>query len=194
MPGATRHTAIIGDAVGMWSKLAWDVDVFRDIQVCYPDEDQPLAYAAINVCIAAASLRDWVKAALEAEAKKAGKIWRNEAFYRSVDAAIPELLSCVAIANTAKHANFRERGWIDGEVVMAYEEGDEDVPPGYVLYHMVAGRQSLGFAVSRFDALCRNWWAFLVANGLDDGQAKMPRWRTNKLNRIFGHHRMTPPS
>jgi hypothetical protein len=37
----------------MFSKLAWDADIFRDIQISYPDEPEPLAFAAINVCVSA---------------------------------------------------------------------------------------------------------------------------------------------
>jgi len=32
----TGHTAIIDDVAAMWSKLYWDAEVFRDIQVADP--------------------------------------------------------------------------------------------------------------------------------------------------------------
>lgn len=182
---AKKHTAIISDPVGMWSKLAWDADVFRDIQTSYPDERQPLAYAAINVCIAATSLRDWTREVLKQQSKEAGETWDINAFYHDVATAIPEQSACVAIANTSKHSEFREREWTNGEVHLTWEEGDEDVPSGYVLYHVISGSHSEGFALNRFDTLCRNWWTFLTVRGLTDGQADMPEWRTNKLNRIF---------
>ncbi|MFA5970087.1 MAG: hypothetical protein WC816_12705, partial [Sphingomonas sp.] len=44
------------------------------------------------------------------------------------------------------------------------------------------------FALSQFDALCRNWWKFLVAHGLIDRQSGSPDWMNNKLNRIFPPH------
>ena len=186
MEETKRHTAIIGNPVDMWSKLTWDVDVFRDIQTSYPDERQPLAYAAVNVCIAAASLQDWVKVFLERKANEAQETWDDDAFYTDVVAAIPEQSACVAIANTSKHSEFRERRWLNGEVRLTWEEGDEDIPSGsYVLYHVISGSHSEGFAVSRFDALCRNWWTYLAAHGLTDGQTGIPEWRTNKLNRMF---------
>tara|TARA_R110000787_G_scaffold51907_8_gene122608 strand:- start:394 stop:966 length:573 start_codon:yes stop_codon:yes gene_type:complete len=188
MENATKHTAIISDPVSMWSKLAWDADVFRDIQTSYPDETQPLAYAAINVCIAATSLQDWVKVCLERELKKAGETWDNDAFYQGVSNAIPEQSACVAIANTSKHSEFRERRWTNGEVLLTLEEGDEDIPPGYVLYHVIAGSHSEGFAVSRFDTLCNNWWKYLTDHNLTNGQAKIPEWQQNKLHRIFSRH------
>jgi hypothetical protein len=147
--------------------------------------EAPLAYAALNVCITATSLQDWAEAFLERNCKEAKETWNNPAFYRDVLAAIPEQSACVAIANTSKHSKFRERRWLNGEVRLTLEEGDEDTPSGYVLYHVISGGHSEGFAVSRFDGLCRNWWAYLTARGLTDGQTGMPEWRTNKLNRMF---------
>lgn len=185
MKEAKKHTAIISDPVGMWSKLAWDVRIFRDIQVSCPDEVQPLAYAAINVCIAAASLQDWAETFLERKSKEAQESWNKDAFYRDVVATIPEQPVCVAIANTSKHSKFRERKWINGEVRLTWEEADEDIPSGYVLSHVISGSHSEGFAISRFDTLCRNWWAYLAAHGLTNGQTDVPEWQTNKLNRIF---------
>lgn len=189
MEEATKHTAIISDPVGMWSKLAWDTDVFRDIQTSYPDESQPLAYAAVNVCIAAASLEDWARTFLKRKSKEAGEKWDKDAFCRDVKAAIPEQSACADIANTSKHSQHREKRWINGEVQLIWEEGDEDIPSGYVLYHVISGSRSEGFAVSRFDALCQKWWNHLVTLKLADkqpeGQPYMPEWRANKLNRIF---------
>jgi len=172
----------------MWSKLAWDADCFRIIQTSYPDEREPLAYAAINVCIAAASLQDWVEKSLEHRAKQASDAWGQKSFFEDVISAVSEQSACVAIANTSKHSQFKERRWLNGEVLLAYEEGDEDVPSGYVLYHVISGSHSEGFALSRFDALCRNWWKFLVAHGLIDRQSGSPDWMNNKLNRIFRPH------
>ena len=94
---AKLHTVVIGSAVDMWSKLAWDVDVFEDIQRSFPNEKQPLAYAAINVCIAAISLRDWVQAAVK---HRAGDEWNKDAFFQDLRDAVPELVVCEAIANT----------------------------------------------------------------------------------------------
>lgn len=191
MSQATKHTAIISDPVSMWSKLAWDADCFRDIQTSYPDEREPLAYAAINVCIAAASLQDWVEESLKRTAKEAGAPWDKVTlytFYQDVTSAVPEQSACVAIANTSKHSEFRERRWVNGEVLLAYEEGDENVPSGYVLYHAIADSHSEGVAVSRFDDLCRNWWKFLTVRGLTEGRSDMPEWKNNKLNRILRPH------
>ncbi|PCK77516.1 hypothetical protein [Rhizobium sophoriradicis] len=52
---------LIVESITMWEKLCWDVEQFQDIQRSYPQERQPLAFAAINVCIAAWSLEQWAK-------------------------------------------------------------------------------------------------------------------------------------
>ncbi len=188
MSKATKHTAIIRDPASMWSKLAWDADCFRDIQTSYPDEREPLAYAAINVCIAAASLQDWVKEFLRRAANEAGSPWDDARFFQDVISAVPEQSACVAIANTSKHSEFQQRRWLNGEVLLTYEEGDEDFPSGYVLYHLIADSHSEGFALSKFDALCQNWWNFLLSRGLTNGHSRTPEWMNNKLNRIFRPH------
>ncbi len=172
----------------MWSKLAWDVDCFRGIQTSYPDEREPLAYAAINVCIAAASLQHWVKEFLRRAAIEVGTPWDEAKFFQDVISAVPEQSACVAIANTSKHSEFQQRKWRNGEVLLTYEEGDEHVPSGYVLYHLIADSHSEGFALSKFDALCQNWLDFLASRGLTNGHCRTPEWMNNKLNRILRPH------
>lgn len=184
MEEAKQHTVVIGTAVDMWSKLAWDVDVFDDIQRSYPDEALPLAYAAINVCIAATSLRDWVQAAVK---QRAGNTWNKQDFFQDLRDAVPELAACEAIANTSKHSHFRSGGWVGGRVELIWDDGDEDAPSGYLLYHAASDRQSSCIALSRFTDLSRNWWKHLEHLGLTDGNTQVAEWYSNKMARIFGH-------
>jgi hypothetical protein len=184
---AARHTAIIREPVNMFSKLAWDADVFRDIQISYPDETEPLAFAAINVCISAWSLRNWVESARKKQVRAQGLQFDRAAFWAEIAVEIPEQCACDAIANTAKHANFGDESWPGGSVVLEWEDGDEDSPPGYVLLHRTRDR-SLNFAVNRFAALCDNWWGFLNRYAMADGHNRLPEWQQHKLNRIFGRH------
>jgi len=130
----TSHTAIVGDVAGMWSKLRWDADLFRDLQLAWPDEQEPLAYAAINVCIAASSLRDWVKADLRRREPRADRPSPKD-IVQEIWAAVPLQPMCEAIANSAKHSVLSDR-W-DGTAVLAWEE-DEESPPGYVLRYSAA--------------------------------------------------------
>lgn len=183
---AIRHTAVIGDPISLWSKLAWDIDVFRDIQVSYPDETEPLCYASINVCLSAWSLRNWLESVQARDARRRGETLDSEAFYAEIARTILEQAACEAIANTAKHARLRDGDWPGGEVRLEWREGDEDVPPGYVLLHWSAGAGHEGLAISRFDSLCDHWWAHLNSLGLADGHHRIPDWQQRMLHRIFG--------
>ena len=183
---ATRHTAVIRDPASMWSKLAWDVEVFRDIQVSYPDEPESLAYAAVNVCIAAWSLRNWVESVRGRNQRRLGIDFDRRAFFDEIAQAIPEQAACDAIANTAKHARLNDGEWAGGRVSLDWQEGDEDCPPGYVLHHFNEDGRYEGLAVNRFVSLCDHWWTWLEANAMAIGMRRIPDWQQRKLRRIFG--------
>lgn len=170
----------------MWAKLAWDVEVFRDIQVGYPDERQPLAYAAINVCIAATSLRNWVETALMVKNRAMGVGFERADFYSDLKAAVPAQAMCEAIANTAKHSKFADSEWPGGRVSLEWEEGDEDSPPGWVLRSHSEAADRPGLSVNQFVELPQAWWAHLRRLRLVEGDLKLPEWQQNKLHRIFG--------
>ncbi len=182
-----RHTAVVGDVAAMWSKLAWDVDVFRDIQVGYPHEQQPLAYAAINVCIAATSLRNWAETAVRSDARASGRAFDRQGFDSDLTVAVPAQAMCEAIANTAKHSRFADGEWPGGRVSLEWEEGDEDSPPGWILRYGVEGAVIPSLSVNRFGSLPETWWAHLRDLGLVEGDFHLPEWQQNKLRRIFGH-------
>lgn len=76
----TRHTAVIGDVSTMWQKLAWDIQVFDDIQRDAPQEREPLGFAAVNVCIAASSLRNWTETAFAQRRRREGKSYDRAEF------------------------------------------------------------------------------------------------------------------
>lgn len=190
-PGdATKHTGVIGTVVQMWEKLAWDIDVFEDIQRSYPNEKQPLAYAAINICITAESLRDWFVETVRSRSPIESKPLKAHILNR-LAAQVPQMHMCTAIANTAKHHNFKEGRWIGGRVAIGWEEGDEEIPSGFAFYHVDNDGQRMTLAFTSFQALKENWWHTLVAEGLAEpvGGGRWPptpEWYHNKLGRIFG--------
>jgi hypothetical protein len=132
-------------------------------------------------------LRNWVESARKKQLRAQGLQFDKVAFWAEIAAEIPEQSACDAIANTAKHANFGDENWPGGSVVLEWQDGDEDAPPGYVLLHRTEDA-SLGFAVNRFAALCDNWWRLLNRYGLAAGHNRSPDWQQRKLNRIFGRH------
>lgn len=177
----------------MWEKLAWDVDVFQDIQRSYPTEEQPLLYSAINVCISAWSLEQWTLAAWTQHLRDRGEAPSRQKFDQLVLSYVPEHPICSAIANTAKHAAYRDGGWPDGEVSLSWADGDEDVPPSFILYHLSPGGVSQTLAFNTFGQVQSNWWRLLVSIGFAHGDQPSPKWMQNKLRRIFGEpNRLLP--
>ncbi|MBW9113174.1 hypothetical protein JNB88_05865 [Rhizobium cauense] len=183
---ATAHTGLINDPLSMWEKLVWDVEVFRDIQVSYPEERQPLAYAAINVCIAAWSLAQWVFTAAKRASREQGVAFSDGLFWADVHRIVPEQAKCEAIADTAKHSKHEDKDWPGGEVRIDWIDGDEDEPPGWHFRHVHDDGREGVLALSTFQSLCNNWWRFLVEHGYAVGNYHTPRWLNNKLARMFG--------
>lgn len=171
-----QHTAVVGRVADMWSKLSWDIHMFREIQFTYPEEEQPLGFAAINVCIAASSLEDWAVVDL-------GRETSDEARRALIYAAVPGQRIARAIANTAKHSRVRE--WSEGQATLVYSESDEDAPGGYALRYE-EGDQTSGLALNSFSDLREQWWRFLLSQGLVAEDDRIIAWEQNMLRRIFG--------
>lgn len=182
------HTAIIGDVVAMWEKLAWDVDQYQDIQRSCPHEKQPLSFAAINACVAAWSLEQWAKAAWMKRERLADKKVSEKQFYGLIGPLVPAQAICASIANTAKHAEHHDHEhWKGGEVRLDWDDGDEDVPSGFILYHVGPNQTKAASAYSTFEDVRNDWWTCLVTLGLATGPQRSPEFMQNKLRRIFGN-------
>ncbi len=183
---ATTHTAIIGDVAEMWSKLRWDTDVFRDLQMEHPKEPEPLGYAALNVCIAAASLRDWVKVEIrrrQGRGSRPGGVSLDEEIWR----AVPRQRMCDAIAITTKHAVHSSDRWT-GEARLEWRENDEDMPDSFVLRYLEGVKplaDVYALAANQFHELLEQWGAYLLAQGLITSDQHTPAWERRKWERIF---------
>ncbi len=179
-------TVLVADAVTMWEKLAWDVDQYQDIQRSHPKERQPLAFAAINVCIAAWSLEQWAKTAWIQKERLKTETETDASFYSIVRQHVPSQGICVDIANTAKHARHRDDSWEGGAVRLEWQDGDEDAPPTFLLIHVHASGAESILAYNTFEEVRNHWWTCLVALGLATGPQYSPEFLQNKLRRIFG--------
>lgn len=177
---------IIGDAVKMWEKLVWDVDQYQDIQRSNPQERQPLAFAAINVCIAAWSLEQWAKTAWMKRERSCGSGASESDFHALVRQLVPYQRICVDIANTAKHARHRDESWEGGEARLEWQEADEDGPSTFLLMHVNKVGERKVLAYNTFEAVRNDWWKCLVSMGLATGPQYSPEFMQNKLRRIFG--------
>jgi hypothetical protein len=182
---AKLHTVLIDDPIAMWHKLLWDIDCFENIQrAAYSeDEDEPLAYAALNVCIAATSLGDWVVTDWGRKQREKGLTFKRSDFLAQILEAVPVQRICLAIANTAKHSEYQEREWTGGYASLSFEPSDEHSPGGLTLYYRQDGQQTSAFA--SFDALGQTWGRLLVELGYGDISLPSPRWWKQKMRRIF---------
>lgn len=177
---------IVADAITMWEKLAWDVDQYQDIQRSHPQERQPLAFAAINVCIAAWSLEQWAKLAWTQKKRSSGEKANETDFYTIVRRQVPGQGICADIANTAKHAFHRDDGWEGGEARLEWQDGDEDSPSTFLLMHVHPSGTRSTLAYNTFEAVRNDWWACLVSMDFATGPQYSPEFLQNKLRRIFG--------
>lgn len=183
---ATDHTVVIGDVPSMYWKLLWDIDQFDSLQRNDPEFMAPLAYAAINVCIAANSLRDWVVTEIGARDRLAGKKPEPaKVTIKRIYAQVPHQKMCDAIAATAKHSRFDEQEWHGGSVRIELFEPTEDDPGGYILRHGEGEGRLPGIGLNSFMAMKGYWrdaledWGFPVP-------LESPDWWQGKMRRIFG--------
>lgn len=182
---AKLHTVLIDHPIAMWHKLLWDIDCFNDIQrhAYSEEEDEPLVYAALNVCIAATSLGDWVVTDWGGRQRKQGLPFERSDFLALIVEALPVQRICIAIANTAKHSAYQERDWTGGEASLAFEPSDEDSPGGLTLYYRQNGEQTSAY--TSFDELGQMWGWLLADLGYGDGKPSSPKWWRQKMRHIF---------
>lgn len=138
------------------------------------------------------SLRNWVEEALTREARLRGESFDLHALQTRLQVEVPEQAACEAIANTSKHARPEEGRWPGGEVRLIFQEADEDAPSGYFLQHWNKEDGSEGLALSRFEALCNNWYDLLDSLGLVRDMNRIPDWKQRKLRRTFGRAPLPP--
>lgn len=168
----------------MWEKMYWDMEVFSDIQRSYPDEGQPLVYAALNACIAAWSLETWARNSFVSGYPQKEKQDRRKYFDRVLANMIPLQAMCSVVANTAKHGAHRDSGWDGGSLSLKWDDGDECGPAGFVL--VTKGQTNAPSMLNSLFDLPRDWWDFLQKMELVEENLPTPNWLRRKLSRMFG--------
>lgn len=181
-----KHTAIIGDVETMWQKLVWDIHQFDQIQRGNPDLKEPLGFAAINVCITAASLADWTVASVVERQRNEGKPTTDASVRKDIYTRVRQQAMCEAIANTSKHSRLKDGLWPDGEVRIDWEDASEDNPSGFILRHVHPdGIQNI--ALNAFGVLQHNWWGALQYFGFAfSGSIGEFEWWQRHVEAIFG--------
>ncbi len=177
------HTLIIEDVHTAWEKMYWDIDVFGDIQRSYPDEKQPLAYAALNACISASSLENWSLAQWKKQCRMRNDKPEERYFDNLLKTTIPSQGLCVDVANTTKHGNHRDRRGGDAELTLKFDEPSEHTPPGFVVRKSNNGEISLLY--NNLYHLPTHWWTFLQKVDLVSGEQPTPNWWATKISGLF---------
>lgn len=180
----TLHTLIISDVRSAWEKLYWDIDVFGDVQGSFLEDQEPLAYAALNACISASSLENWSFVIWKRQLRKKGFRVNDSDFHDLLKTMIPHQGLCVDVANTTKHGDHRERRWKGGKLDLKYDEGSEYTPPGFVVLKLHESSRS--YLYNDLHDLPDCWWLFLNEVDLVSGERPTPDWWQRKVSRMFG--------
>jgi len=169
----------------MYWKMVWDIEQFDRIQRSMPDLDEPLAFAAINVCIAATSLRDWTVASFMAKRRLQKKPVTKGKVLEHIYRHVPQQGMCEAIANTAKHSRLQEANWRGGHVRIDVDESTEDDPGGRVLRHIHEDGAYTSLGLNAFMAMEQCWWGELQNLGFAFPRIG-PEWWQRNVRSKFG--------
>ncbi|SDA35737.1 hypothetical protein [Sphingomonas sp. NFR15] len=106
------------DPYDIYAKLNWEANEF-ELKRTNPEKPidvDGMVYLLQNACISAASLVEWLEKAAHAEARSQGKQIDKTLLEKEVLSWLPDLALARAIANTFKHATYRDEGWGNAEV------------------------------------------------------------------------------
>lgn len=111
----------------IYAKLNWEANEFELKRTSSekPIDVDGMVYLLQNACISAASLVEWLEKAAHVEARKQGKQIDKQLFENEVLSWLPDFALARAIANTFKHATYRDEGWGDAEVRLEVLFSDE---------------------------------------------------------------------
>jgi hypothetical protein len=115
------------DPYDIYAKLNWEANEF-ELKRTNPDKPidvDGMVYLLQDACISAASLVEWLEKAAHAAARSQGKQIDKRLFDDEVRSWLPNLELARAIANTFKHATYRDEGWGDAEVRLEVLFSDE---------------------------------------------------------------------
>jgi len=151
-----RRRVLDDDPMRIWAKLAWDVEMFGDLGMLYPDERARLRCSAVQICVTAWRLRVWTEQEL---ARRSG--WKNrlsgDDVQKRLTIAVPQQILCDAVADVARRAYWRDGIWPDDLLRMEWGSG------GWILSYPPLGISVPMLAFLRIE---QSWRAFLESEGL----------------------------
>ena len=106
-----------------FQKADWNFTRYEDAIMARPCDSEAVMYTAIDFAIAVVSLRDWTRRWLFKDKRKSKDAVpsspTNSEFEGWIEARIPWQKAIEAIANTAKHGEYKDSGWTDGTAMPA---------------------------------------------------------------------------
>lgn len=105
-------------------KADWNFDRYEDAILARPCDAETVVYTALDFCVAIVALRDWTKKTFTRDVRSGAKslppgMAAINDFGPWVEARVPWQSAIEAIANTIKHADYRDRGWETGTAMVA---------------------------------------------------------------------------
>lgn len=105
------------DPYDIWSKLNWEAAQYAALRAAEPPLDVDGAlYLLENACISAVAAVEWLAKLAKGDARREGHNFDGAGFAAEVERHLPDLQLARAIANTFKHAEYRDEGWSDAEI------------------------------------------------------------------------------
>ncbi|WP_156347734.1 MULTISPECIES: hypothetical protein [unclassified Sphingomonas] len=122
-----NHPELLTSIRSPWQKFRkadWNFDRYEDAIMARPCDTETVVYTALDFCIAIVALRDWTRKALARDIRQNGKampagMTALDDFTSFVAARVQWQSAIEAIANTVKHADYRDTGWEKGTAMVA---------------------------------------------------------------------------
>jgi hypothetical protein len=103
----------------MYRKADWNFTRYEDAVFARPSDAETVVYTALDFCVAIVALRDWTRKRLAREIREVRRvlpagITKLDEFSIFVAERVRWQPAIEAIANTSKHAEYRDTGWEKG--------------------------------------------------------------------------------
>ncbi|WP_298745371.1 hypothetical protein [uncultured Brevundimonas sp.] len=154
------HPELLTSIRSPWEKFRkadWNFARYETAVFARPCDTEEVMYSALDYCVAITALRDWTRKTLIRDVRQSGKalpvgMATVEDFTKFVGDRVPWQPAIEAIANTVKHAEYRDTGWPMGIAAPA-----TFVPPS-----LKAGHDSCKDGVELFVFMHKHsdvtWW------------------------------------
>lgn len=121
-----NHPELLTSIRSPWEKFRkadWNFDRYEDAVMARPCDSEAVVYTALDFCVAMVALRDWTRKTFVRDLRAGDKALPSgmasvDDFSDWVAARVPWQAAIEAIANTIKHADYRDTGWEKGTAMV----------------------------------------------------------------------------